>query len=128
MSDDNLSYISNISNEDDIISYFLDHHTINIIYMYQDLKQRFNAFSPFFLANLKSTHLTDFFITILYYKDTLQYQNPPLIIPFVKEYQNEIDISFNIVQTFLKSCKYNLNYNSWCHFCYYKSNLSELYI
>jgi len=123
MSDDTTSL-----NDEDIISSFLDYHTMNIISIYQNLKKRFEISSPFFLANLKSTHLTDLFINLIYYKDTMKYQNPPLIQQFLTEYKQELNISFYIVQNFLKSCNHNLNYNSWCNFCYYKSDLYELMI
>lgn len=123
MSDDNIS--SHDSDEFDIIQNFLDYHTDNIISLYYEFKQRF-SYTPFFLTNLKSTDLTDFFIELLYYKDTFKYKKLPLLNIFFKEYSNELDISFIITQKFLKTCKYNLDYDSWSHFCYTKSKLNEL--
>lgn len=125
MSDDSLSNFD----EDDLITDFLDFHTYNIIHLCEDLKNTF-TYNPFFLAKLKSTHLTDFFIHLLYYNynnyNTKQ-QYPPCVKNFSIEYENELYISFNIVKNFLKTCKYNLDYTTWCHFCYTKSNLTELY-
>lgn len=126
MSDDNLSETSSVYNDDDLITSFLDYHTYNIIHLHEHLKNTF-TYSPFFLAKLKSTDLTDFFIHLLYYNYNLK-QNLPYIKIFSIEYENELNISFNIVENFLKTCKYNLDYNTWSNFCYTKSNLTELYI
>jgi hypothetical protein len=126
MSDDNISYTSHDSDEFDIIQIFLDYHTDNIISLYYEFKQRF-SYTPFFLANLKSTDLTDFFIELLYYKDTFKYKKLPLLNFFLKEYSNELDISFNITEKLLTSCKYKLDYDSWTRFCYTKSKLNELF-
>lgn len=127
MSDDNISYTSSNFNEDeyDLITSFLDYHTYNIIHLYEHLQNTF-TYNPFFLGNLKSTHLTDFFIHLLYYKHTLK-DNLPYIKLFSTEYKNELTISFNIVKKFLETCKYNLDFDTWTQFCYTKSNLYELY-
>jgi hypothetical protein len=126
MSDDNLSDTSSVHNDEDLTTPFLDYHTYNIIHLYEDLKNRF-TYSPFFLANLKSTDLTDFFIHLLYYNYNPK-QNLSHLKFFSIEYENELCISFNIVNNFLKTCKYNLDYNTWTYFCYKKSDLTELYV
>jgi len=126
MSDDNLSDTSSVHNDEDLITPFLDYHTYNIIHLYEDFKNRF-TYSPFFLANLKSTDLTDFFIHLLYYNYNPK-QNLSHLKFFSIEYENELCISFNIANNFLKTCKYNLDYNTWTYFCYKKSDLTELYI
>ena len=126
MSDDNISDTSSVHNDEDLITPFLDYHTYNIIHLYEDLKNRF-TYSPFFLANLKSTDLTDFFIHLLYYNYNPK-QNLSHLKFFSIEYENELCISFNIVNNFLKTCKYNLDYNTWTYFCYKKSDLTDLYV
>jgi hypothetical protein len=126
MSDDNLSDTSSVHNDEDLITPFLDYHTYNIIHLYEDFKNRF-TYNPFFLANLKSTDLTDFFIHLLYYNYNPK-QNLSHLKFFSIEYENELCISFNIVNNFLKTCKYNLDYNTWTYFCYKKSDLTELYV
>lgn len=125
MSDDAISYTSHDSEDFDLIEAFLDYHTDNIISLYYEFNQRF-SYTPFFLASLKSTDLTDYFIEILYYKDTFKYKTSSLLNFFIKEYNNELDISFTLAEKLLKTCKYNLDYNSWTRFCYAKSKLNEI--
>lgn len=127
MSDDNLSDTSSIYNDDDLINSFLDYHTYNIIHLYEQLKNTF-TYNPFFLDKLKSTDLTDFFIHLLYYNYNYNsQQNLYYIKNFSIEYENELSISFNIVEKFLNTCKYNLDYSTWSYFCYTKSDFVKSY-
>jgi hypothetical protein len=116
----NDSYICFIDN-------IFDNHLNTINNIFYDFKNRFSI-TPFFLAKLKVTDLTDFII------DLYNFNKHGNIIndgtgrgTFNNYYNSELNISYEIITNFLKQNKFNLNlhYNNWINFCYKFSDLYE---
>ncbi len=92
-----------------------------IIDIYLEFKNIFGIISPFFLANLKINNLTDFihgYHTYHSYHTNIQSKK---IKNFTLFYNNEIEISFNIIYSF-----FNINKQYWILLCYTYSNLYEI--
>lgn len=108
------------------IDNILDNHLDTINYIFQDFKNRFSL-TPFFLGNLKITDLTNFIIDLYKSnKNTHTYLNS-IQNTFLNYYNSELNISYNIINNFLKNkIHLHLQYNNWVKFCYHFSDLYEL--
>lgn len=103
---------------------FLDTKGDFILDIYFELKKGV-SYNTCFLDALKSTDLSDFFISCLFndIKDLkrIVWFHPKLNVIydyFVEEYKNELDISYDIVAEFLSKYKYRLDPVIWAKFCY----------
>ena len=110
---------------DDFIDKFYTFHLDEIIDIYYEFKQRFSL-SPFFLAELKSTELTEFSIDSILNNLNLPKINDEYIEYFNYYYKNEIYTSYKIMARFLKTWKYNLTEKNWIIFCYIHTDLYEI--
>lgn len=109
------------------INNIYDNHLESINRIYRDFKSRF-AFTPFFLGNLKNTHLTDFIINLYQLDQTSNTKNTSIIYDFESYYNSELHISYNIIKHFIKQIiNLPLEYNTWINFCYECSDLYELH-
>jgi hypothetical protein len=116
--------------ENNIIDNFMYYKTNDIIDLYESIKQRFHISSPFFLSYLYSYHLTEYIIDkcILKNKSTFIYKNNNTCNYFAEYYHNELQTSYNDIDTFLRSTfKYSIPYNEWVNFCCLYTDLYELH-
>lgn len=118
------------------IENFLIWHTDDIVNLLFILNDQFK-YSPSFLKYIDSIYLTDLFIHIIFK------QNNWSIIPsdflsdsnscsylltknknksFNKEYLNEIHISYNIINEFLKKFKKYITFDLWYNICYHTTD------
>jgi hypothetical protein len=124
-------YTNNYSfNDDDLneLDDFLHYHSDRIYEIYQDLKNRFR-FCPFFLAKMQYYHIVHFLADIILYNNT-EYlcKDSQLTKRFHNCYQNEIDISYQILASFLKrNFKRKFNYYDWLDFCITLSDRYEVH-
>jgi hypothetical protein len=106
-----------IYNSHDLLYKYLD----DILELYYDFKDRF-WFNPFFLGNLTIMKFTDFIRLIIYEKHI---PSPlPLTKPLVNFKINcntELQISHQIITTFLKNIDSKISIDSWSQFCFINS-------
>lgn len=95
-----------------------------ILDMYYEFQNRF-SYDPFFLGNLQSTDLTEFFTDLLYVsnvsKHTKYHLNNSDFLTFSEEYQNELSTSFSSAHSFLLKYDFNLHPSIWAVFCFKNS-------
>jgi hypothetical protein len=114
-------------NDFDEFDEFLHYHSDRVYDIYQDLKSRF-IFSPFFLAKMQYYHIVHFLADIILYNKT-EYvcRNQNLTKKFHDYYQTELDISYQIIASFVKrNFKRNFNYYDWLDFCITLSDRYEI--
>lgn len=110
------------------IDAFISEHLDDILDMFYEFQERF-SWCPFFLANLKSTHLTDFLIDVVFnnrHRQPLNRTQLVLYERFIVEYEVELHISLTMVNTFLNRFKCTVPPLSWALFCFSFSDLSEV--
>jgi hypothetical protein len=92
-----------------------------ILDMYYEFKNRF-SYDPFFLGNLQSTDLTEFFTDLLFVSNVLKMDKYCVInnefVSFNEEYQNELSTSFSFAHSFLLKYDFNLPSSIWAFFCF----------
>jgi hypothetical protein len=126
-----MDYESDFEEEDinNIIDIFMHSKTDEVIDLYDSIRQRFHMSSPFFLSYLYSYHLTEYIIDkcILKNKSTFTYKNKNMCNLFSEYYHNELQMSYNDIDKFLRSTfKYSVSYNDWVNFCCLHTDLYEL--
>ena len=92
----------------------------------EDMKKRFSIISPFFLDYLEIYHLSDFIIYLLFNKTeyTLKNYNINFLDLFTHTYNNELNISYNIISKYIeKFTNIKINFKTWVLFCITYSNL-----
>lgn len=108
--------------------HFLSEYTENMLDIFDDLKKRFSL-NPDFLCDLKSTQFIDFISTIILYNKYTHKVNfsENDLIYFYNIYNKEIDISYHIVNKFVKTFKIDLDCNNWIQFCCKNSYITNYY-
>mgnify|MGYP000105764489 CR=1 FL=1 len=112
----------------DHLDEFLFNYSDKIYYLYEDLKHRFGAFSPFFICDMQYHDLTNFFTDLVLRNPNLYvFTKTNLITCFDTFYTKELDISYRIVFNFAKqTLRFNLQYNDWLQFCYLLTDKYEM--
>jgi hypothetical protein len=111
----------------ELIQDFLYFESYNMVLLKEDMKRRFSIISPFFLDNLEIYHLSDFIIYLLFNKTeyTLKNYNINFLDLFTHTYNNELNISYNIISKYIeKFTNIKINFKTWVLFCITYSNLN----
>ena len=111
----------------ELIQDFLYFESYNMVLLKEDMKRRFSIISPFFLDNLEIYHLSDFIIYLLFNKTeyTLKNYNINFLDLFTHKYNNELNISYNIISKYIeKFTNIKINFKTWVLFCIKYSNLN----
>jgi hypothetical protein len=111
----------------ELIQDFLYFESYNMVLLKEDMKRRFSIISPFFLDNLEIYHLSDFIIYLLFNKTeyTLKNYNINFLDLFTRKYNNELNISYNIISKYIeKFTNIKINFKTWVLFCITYSNLN----
>ena len=111
----------------ELIQDFLYFESYNMVLLKEDMKRRFSIISPFFLDNLEIYHLSDFIIYLLFNKTeyTLKNYNINFLDLFTHKYNNELNISYNIISKYIeKFTNIKINFKTWVLFCITYSNLN----
>ena len=104
----------------ELIQDFLYFESYNMVLLKEDMKKRFSIISPFFLDNLEIYHLSDFIIYLLFNKTeyTLKNYNINFLDLFTHKYNNELNISYNIISKYIeKFTNIKINFKTWVLFC-----------
>lgn len=104
----------------ELIQDFLYFESYNMVLLKEDMKKRFSIISPFFLDNLEIYHLSDFIIYLLFNKTeyTLKNYNINFLDLFTHKYNNELNISYNIISKYIeKFTNTKINFKTWVLFC-----------
>lgn len=104
----------------ELIQDFLYFESYNMVLLKEDMKKRFSIISPFFLDNLEIYHLSDFIIYLLFNKTeyTLKNYNIHSLDLFTHTYNNELNISYNIISKYIeKFTNTKINFKTWVLFC-----------
>jgi|UniRef100_A0A6C0ANM6 hypothetical protein len=104
----------------ELIQDFLYFESYNMVLLKEDMKRRFSIISPFFLDNLEIYHLSDFIIYLLFNKTeyTLKNYNINFLDLFTHKYNNELNISYNIISKYIeKFTNIKINFKTWVLFC-----------
>lgn len=110
----------------ELIQDFLYFESYNMVLLKEDMKRRFSIISPFFLDYLEIYHLSDFIIYLLFNKTeyTLKNYNINFLDLFTHTYNNELNISYNIISKYIeKFTNIKINFKTWVLFCITYSNL-----
>ena len=107
---------------------FLSKHIEDIIDIFYEFQQRF-GYDPPFLHYLKAPRLTDLFVECASNKRPI-FQTVPnnyVFDKFQEEYQNEIYISYSIINNFTANSTFDIKvkYSDWTYFCFNYSDVSE---
>lgn len=115
----------NSKSQNELINDFLFFESYNIVLLKEDLKHCFSIISPFFLDYIEVYHLSDFIISLLFKVDLkLKEYNLDYIDSFKYTYNNELNVSYNIINKYLlKFTKIKLDFKTWVLFCITYSNL-----
>lgn len=105
------------------VNLFLDNNYYNIILLLDDIKSRFFYNNPGFLCKLNSSHLINILVEWLYYDINIS-SNQKQLLKFTDKYINEIDVSYNILNTYLSKINCFMEYNLWAKICHKYSHLS----
>jgi hypothetical protein len=107
----------------DNIENFISLYSTNILSLREELERLYHYSSPFFLCKMQFHHLVDFFVKELFEKTYTTTTNPL----FISFYITELQISYNVVQYFLKKhFRHNLSVQNWEYFCYIMTDLYEI--
>lgn len=104
----------------ELIQDFLYFESYNMVLLKENIKRRFSIISPFFLDNLEIYHLSDFIIYLLFNKTeyTLKNYNINFLDLFTHKYNNELNISYNIISKYIeKFTNIKINFKTWVLFC-----------
>jgi hypothetical protein len=118
----------------DNVHSFLKAQSDRILDIYFELRDKFK-YNPCFLENLKSTTLTEFFVSAVFWPtdrhiardlQQLVWFDPKLDMfydIFIEEFRNELDISYDIVEGVVAKgeSKRKLDYVAWGKFCFNNS-------
>lgn len=95
-------------------SYYID-EILDLVYYIKDIF----SITPYFLYYINVQNLIDLFILSKNNtKSLINNEYEYNFYKFIKEFENEIIVGFNIVNSYLKKFKIKCNYNYWCLFCY----------
>ena len=110
----------------DTIDNFLYHNSDIIYELYTELSTRFSLSTPAFLCKLQSHDLIYFIMDII--QKGLRKTHPNDITRYFGHYyKEELSISFNITNNFLKNTyRRGLLFEQWLYFCYTMSEHYEL--
>lgn len=130
---DDYNYTDNISDYDDdesdydkftnSINSFLNDNYYNVILLTEDIKSHFYS-NPDFLCKLNS-HIFINIIVDLVFHQYIQTTDDHYILSFIENFQNEIDISYNIISNFLSQFDTKIDYYIWCQICLKYSYLKK---
>lgn len=114
-----------IKSKSELIDDFLFFESYNLVLVKEDIK---NDMSPFFLDYIQIYDLSDFIIYILFNTEyKLKSYNTHLLDLFTHTYNNELNVSYNIISKYLENfTKIKLDFQKWVLFCITYSNLTEL--
>lgn len=98
-------------------------HFDAILDIYYDFTSRFHV-SPYFLEHMTPTKLTNFIERCI--EKRTKTPNQLRITRFINYYNDELDMSYNILSNFLQRYGFKVSRDHWYHFCYVHSDLSEL--
>lgn len=109
----------NTKSQSELINDFLFFESYNLILLKEDLKLRFSIISPFFLDYIEVYHLSDFIISLLFKVNfDLKKYNLYYIDSFKYTYNNELNVSYNIISKYLETfTKVKLDFEKWVLFC-----------
>jgi hypothetical protein len=115
----------NIKSKSELLDDFLFFESYNLVLVKEDIK---NDMSPFFLDYIQIYDLSDFIIYILFNTEyKLKSYNTHLLDLFTHTYNNELNVSYNIISKYLENfTKIKLDFQKWVLFCITYSNLTEL--
>lgn len=106
------------------VNTFLNDNHYNIILLLEDIKSHFFYTNPDFLCKLNSDRLTDLIVDLIFYDQISIDTNKINLLQFIDAFENEIKISYNIINNFLYRFNYTINYELWIQICkkfsYYK--------
>lgn len=111
-----------------LVDEFLHYEFDNILDIFYNIKDAFSM-SPFFLDHLTITHFSEFVTTLLFKEESKKRcsnSNTKFINTFSSFYNNELHLSHNLINNYLKSFKFTIHFEDWVSFCIVYSNLSEL--
>lgn len=109
------------------INIFLNDNHYNIILLLEDIKSRFFYNNPDFLCKLTSVRLTNLIVHLIFHDQTsidINQINQKNLLQFINVFENEIQISYNIINNFLYKFNCMIDYDVWACICnkfsYYK--------
>lgn len=109
---------------------FISSHLDELLDIYDDLKWRF-ALSPNFLEYLKSTTFVQTTAqNVLTPSSESQEDNSPLTnvtyFKFLEEYHQELEVSHEIINNFLRQFRTTISSDTWARFCFQWSYTDDL--
>lgn len=110
------------------IDMFISEHLDDILDMFYEFQERFSL-CPYFLANLKCVHLTDFLIDVIFHNAghrRLTRAQLVLYERFIFEYESELHISSTTINGFVTPFKRRVPPLDWALFCFSFSDLGEV--
>lgn len=98
------------------VNTFLDNNFYNVILLSEQIKNNF-FYNPNFLSKLDSNRLMNIFVDYLFYDGVTIIVHQTELYKFIDQYVNEIDISYNMINTFLSPYKCVMDYDIWIKIC-----------